>query len=67
MAKKNTNTTTEEAVEVGGNWTGGDITTKRDVIAYIRAKAPTLFDRDPVLTGNVEKFAEEIIRIVTGK
>jgi len=31
---------------------------------FLKAKTPTLFDRDPVLTGNLDLFVEEILKIV---
>lgn len=37
--------------------------TRAELINFIKAKAPTLFDRDPVLTGNVGAFADEIIKL----
>jgi len=37
---------------------------KGELLAYLKVKTPTLFDRDPTLTGNLEAFADEIIKII---
>lgn len=37
---------------------------REELIALLKAKTPTLFDRDPTLTGNVEALAEEIISLL---
>ena len=31
---------------------------------FLKTKTPTLFDRHPVLTGNLDKFVNEILEIV---
>lgn len=37
---------------------------KTELIKMLEKKLPTMFDRDPVITGNLNKLAEEILELV---
>lgn len=37
---------------------------KTELITFLKAKLPTMFDRDPVVTGDVNKLAGEILDLV---
>lgn len=38
---------------------------KEELVSLLKAKTPTLFDRDPVITGDVNKLADEILELVS--
>lgn len=39
-----------------------EVTNKREELkAYLAKKLPTMFDRDPVLTGNLDLLVDEIL------
>ncbi len=37
---------------------------KEDLKKFLAVKMPGMFDRDPNITGNLDTFADEIIKIV---
>jgi len=38
---------------------------KKDLlVALLKAKTPVLFDREPVLTGDVNKLADDILELI---
>ncbi len=38
---------------------------KEELLTLLKAKTPRLFDRDPMITGNLDKFADQILEIVS--
>jgi len=38
---------------------------KEMLVNLLKTKTPTLFDRDPVMTGNVNKLADDILELVS--
>jgi len=38
---------------------------KELLVALLKAKTPTLFNRDPVIVGDVNKLADEILELVS--
>ena len=38
--------------------------TKKELKEFLSQKLPTLFDRTPTITGNLDKLVEEILEIV---
>jgi hypothetical protein len=41
-----------------------EVNKKEELIKLLKAKTPALFDREPTLTGNVEKLADEICNLL---